>query len=1096
MRTTLRAGMLLLWALTAVTASADDERTLLLRQPTLSDTHIAFVYAGDLWIARQDGSEPRRLTSDPADERTPHFSPDGSLIAFTAEYGGNTDVYVMPAAGGTPRRLTFHPGADEVTGWSADGGRVTFTSAREVGNGRSGQLYEVGIDGGLPRKVMEAPYFRGAWHGDELAYMPFGPAYNGLYGGGAGWRGYRGGTTPFIWIIDPVRESLEQVPRPASGERVNDIAPMWDDGRLYFLSDRHDKVFNVHGYDRATGTVERLTDETDWDVRSAAVRNGRVVYEAGGRLKTLDIARGDVRELVIRLAPDLPQTRPQWKDASRTVETARLSATGKRVLFTARGEVFSVPTKHGSPRNLSGTDAVREYSALWSPDGERVAWVADDEGRQSLRVTDQAGLQTPRDYPLGDGYHQLLDWSGDGRHIVYADSRLTLWVIGLERGSIRRIATHVRRSQFDVATSGDGRWVAFTLAGANFLRDLMLYDLNSGSVTRVTEGMADVASPAFSRDGKYLYFGASTNSGPTRVTLDLSSQERPQRLALYAAVLAADGESPLAPRTGDETADAENDRGEDEQSDAAKAPPPTRIDTDGLADRLVALPVAERNYAALAVDKDGNLLYIDQVQPGASDEPAGQRPQAGNTLMRFDFEERKADKLADGVVALTLSGDGGHLLVRTADGDYQSAAADKEPKLEKVDLSGLRVFVDPRREWAQIFADTWRMQREFFYAENMHGVDWQSVYDKYRPLLDHVGRREDLNDLLVQLIAELQVGHNRVVGGDVYRPEPEVKPGLLGADLRIDQGRHRIARILTGERWNPFLAAPLARPGLGIAEGDYLLAVNGRPLGADDNVFEHLLGTAGRQITLSVARRADGRDARDVVVEPVEDERRLRLWNWVEQKRRRVDQAAGGRVGYVYLPNTTTDGYTFFNRMFFAQVDRPGLIVDERSNGGGQAANYVTDVLGRTYLAGWRDRHGLVFNTPGGAVYGPKVMLIDQDAGSGGDFLPYAFRHEGLGPLIGTRTWGGLIGISVNPPLMDGGSLVVPFFRFFTPDGEWRIENEGVAPDIDVPLDPLAFNRGEDVQLERAIREVLSALESYQPIDRKVAPPLPTELGR
>jgi tricorn protease len=1096
MRTTLCVGTLLLLALAPAPALSDDGQTLLLRQPTLTDTHVAFVYAGDLWIARQDGSEPRRLTSDPADERTPHFSPDGSLIAFTAEYGGNTDVYVMPAAGGTPRRLTFHSGDDEVTGWSADGRRVTFTSAREVGNGRSGQLYEVDVGGGLPRKIMEAPYFRGAWHGDELAYMPFGPAYNGLYGGGAGWRGYRGGTTPFIWIIDPVRESLEQVPRPASGERVNDVAPMWDDGRLYFLSDRHDKVFNVHVYDRAAGTIQRLTGETEWDVRSATVRNGRVVYEAGGRLKSLDVAGGDVRELVIRLTPDLPQTRPQWKDAGRTVETARLSATGKRVLLTARGEVFSVPTKHGSPRNLSGTDAVREYSALWSPDGERVAWVADDDGRQSLRVTDQAGLQTPRDYPLGEGYHHLLDWSGDGRHIVYADSRLTLWVIGLERGSIRRIATHVRRSQFDVATSGDGRWVAFTLAGPNFLRDLMLYDLNSGSVTRVTDGMADVASPAFSRDGKYLYFGASTNSGPTRVTLDLSSQERPQRLALYAAVLTADGESPLAPRTGDEATDSANGRDDDDKDAAAKPPPPTRIDTNGLADRLVALPVAERNYTALAVDKDGNLLYIDQVQPGASDEPAGQRPQAGNALMRFDFEERKAGKLADGVVALTLSADGGHLLVRTADGDYQSAAVEKEPNLEKVDLSGLKVFIDPRREWAQIFADTWRMQREFFYAENMHGLDWQRVYDKYRPLLPHVGRREDLNDLLVQLIAELQVGHNRVAGGDVYRPQPELKPGLLGADLSIDQGRHRIARILTGERWNPFLAAPLARPGLGISEGDYLLAVNGRPLDANDNVFEYLLGTAGRQITLSVARRADGRDARDVVVEPVEDERRLRLWNWVEQKRRRVDEATDGRVGYVYLPNTTTDGYTFFNRLFFAQVDRPGLIVDERSNGGGQAANYVTDVLGRTFLAGWRDRHGLVFNTPGGAVYGPKVMLIDQDAGSGGDFLPYAFRYEGLGPLIGTRTWGGLIGISVNPPLMDGGSLVVPYFRFFTPDGEWRIENEGVAPDIDVPLDPLALNRGEDVQLERAIREVLSALESYKPIDRQQAPPLPAQVGR
>lgn len=1071
-------------------AAHADTPTGLLSQPALSESQLAFVYAGDLWIAARDGSHPRRLTSDPADERRPHFSPDGTLIAFTAAYGGNADVYVIPAAGGTPRRLTFHPGADEVTGWSPDGRRVAFSSAREVGNGRSGQLYEVSVDGGLPRKVMAAPFFRGAWHGDELAYMPFGPAYNGLYGGTAGWRGYRGGTSPFIWIIDPARERLERVPDPPSGERVNDIAPMWDGGRLFFLSDREHQTFNVHVFDRSDGSVRRLSDERTWDVRSAAAQGGTVVYEAGGRLKSLDAETGTVSELPIVLPADLPQTRPQWKDAARIVEAAALSASGKRALFTARGHVFSVPTKHGSTRNLTLGESGRAYSALGSPDGSRVAWVADD-GAQWLVVRDQAALEGQQRHRLGDGYHNLLAWSGDGGHLIYADSRLTLWAMDVQRGNSRRIATHDRRSTFDVAASRDGRWVAFTLARPNFLRDLMLYDLQRGTAHAVTDGMADVADPAFSPDGNYLYFAASTNTGPALVSLDLSSQERPRRFGLYAAVLAADGTSPLAPRSGDEPADAADAADGDDD-----AVPATRIDLDGLAGRVTALPVAERNYADLGVDKDGNLLFVDQVQPGASREPGEQRPEAGNALMRFSFDERKADKLADGVVALGVSADGGHLLVRTSSGDYQTSPASEKLDLAKLDLAGLRVFVDPRQEWAQIFDDVWRMQKEFFYAENLHGLDWQAVHDRYRPLLGHVGRREDLNDLLVQMIAELKAGHNRVGGGDVFRAEPEAPAGLLGADLRIDGGRYRIERILSGAAWNPFLEAPLARPGIDVSAGDYLLAIDGVELTERDNVFARLLGAGKRQVTLTVADDARGRNRRNVVVEPTGDERVLRLWDWVEQKRRRVDEATDARVGYVYLPNTAGDGYRFFNRMFFAQTDRPGLIVDERSNGGGQAANYVTDVLRRSYLAGWKDRHGLVFNTPGGAVYGPKVMLIDQDAGSGGDFLPYAFRREGLGPLIGTRTWGGLIGISVNPPLIDGGTLTVPFFRFFTPEGEWRIENEGVAPDIEVALDPIRFNRGEDAQLERAIAEVLAALRDHRPLDRREAPPLPTEPGR
>lgn len=1090
---------LLVSLLVPLAGSAQDQPpTLLLRQPSVSAQHLAFVYAGDLWIANRDGTSSRRLTSDPADERRPHFSPDGRLIAFTAEYGGNTDVYVVPAAGGTARRLTYHPGDDEVSGWSADGKRVAFSSAREVSSGRSGQLWEASLDGGLPQKVMEAPFFRGAWNGNQLAYMAFGPAYNGLYGGTSGWRGYRGGTTPFIRILTPGTDRVARVP----GERVNDIEPRWDGDALYFISDREDKVFNVFRYDPQSRQVRRLSNEDVWDVRSMDVHDGTIVYEAGGRLKELDAATGEARELPIRLVADLPQARPRWVNAGDDLESIGISASGKRALLTARGEVFTVPTKHGSTRNLTRSDGVRAYTAQWSPDGKRIAYVEDTGEQQRLVVTGQAGLAEPRRYPLGNNFYTLEDWGGDGSHIVYSDNHLGLHVLRLSDGRTRRIATQARRDQFHVDTSPDGKWIAFTLEQPNLLQDLILYEVASGKLTRVSDGMADVAEVAFSPDGKYLYFGASTNSGQTQVGLDLSSQERPRRLALYALVLAADGKSPLAPRTGDEGADEEEQDGngngeEDDRNGDEDAPPPkTRVDLEGIEQRVVALPVPARNYGDLVAAKDGDLFYVDQVQPGAVEAPDDAPPEAANRLMRFVFDEREEKKIADGITAVTLSHDGSFLLARTAGNELQTAEIKDEIKLEKLDTSGMRMRIDPRNEWAQIFRDAWRMERDFFYAANLHGLDWNAVWERYAPLLPHVGRREDLNDLMVQMIAELQVGHNRVGGGDVHEPAPEAPVGLLGADLRIENGRYRIRTIYDGERWNPFLNAPLARPELGIREGDYILAVNGRELTADDNIFEALQGTADQQTHLTVSSRPAAAGARTVVVTPTDDETQLRLWNWVESNRRLVDEATGGRVGYVYLPNTAGAGYTFFNRMFFAQVDKEALIIDERSNGGGQAANYITDVLSRTYLAGWKDRDGLVFDTPGGAVYGPKVMLIDQDAGSGGDFLPYAFRQMNIGKLIGTRTWGGLIGIAANPGLIDGGTLVVPFFRFFTPDGRWAIENEGVAPDIEVDLDPVAYNRGTDVQLRRAIDEVLSQLENHEPVRRREAPPLPTQLGQ
>ena len=1073
-----------------VAAFAQDE-TLLLRDPAISAQKIAFVYAGDLWTANRDGSNPRRLTSSPVDETNPVFSPDGSMIAYTANFENNHDVYVIATAGGQPTRLTWRSGNDVALDWTPDGRAVAFASQRETNHGRSAQLYHVSVNGGLPVKQMAARIFRGQYNasGSRFAYVPFGPGYNGLYGGTAGWRGYRGGSSPSVVIMDMAANSATEI----AGERVNDLEPMWVGDDLYFLSDREDKVLNIFRYDAASGGAVKVSNETVWDIRAADAHDGTIIYEAGGRLKTLDPASGAVSELRVSIRPDLPQLRPQWKDASKTVEAFDLSPTGKRVAITARGDVYTVPVEDGSTRNLTATDGAREYTALWSPDGKRLAYIDASTGDQALVIVDQQGGGARR-LPLGSDFYSLLAWGGQGQRIAYTDNKLQLFAIDAANGAKTLISSGAHRDQIEADFSPDGRWLAYTEEQANFNRALKLYDFSAGRAYAVGDAFADASSPAFSPDGKYLYFAASTNSGPAQVFLDMSNQERPYRAGIYAAVLAGDGASPVKPETGDEgAADEKKDENGDKKDDKEKVKA-TRIDIAGISSRIVALPVAERNYSHLDVAKDGTLYYVQNVQPGAVNTPPGKNENDENLLVRFKFDDRESETVMPGVTAMAISAKGEHIILQKADGTLLTAKIGEKLEAEPLKLGDVKAMVDPRKEWAQIFDEAWRMEKEYFYDPNMHGLDWQAVYDRYRPLVAHVGRREDLSALIVEMIGEMQAGHNRSGGGDIHR-EAEANVGLLGADFTFANGRTRIAKIYTGESWNPFLNAPLAAPGLNIREGDYILAVNGRAIGASDNIFEYLQGTAGKQTSLRIASDASGRDARNVIVEPVSSENQMRLWSWVEDNRRAVDKATNGRVGYVYLPNTAGAGFTFFNRMFFPQVDKDAMIVDERSNGGGQAANYITDVLSRSYLSGWKDFAGQGFQTPGGAMYGPKVMLIDQDAGSGGDFLPYSFRTMNIGPLIGTRTWGGLIGISANPQLMDGGFLTVPYFRFYDVNHRWTVENEGVAPDIESKLDPVAANAGRDTQLERAIAETQRLMQINPSPIPKSAPPYPTRVG-
>ncbi|MBL8519172.1 MAG: PD40 domain-containing protein [Betaproteobacteria bacterium] len=1097
-------------------AFAHAQQTLLLSQPAISKDRLAFVYAGDLWVADRAGRNPQRLTSHPASEFNPQFSPDGQWIAFSAAYDGNVDVYVVSVNGGQPKRLTWHPRVDLVSGWSVDGKRVLFASPREVNLGRSNQLYEVAVDGGFEKKVMEAHAAEGAWSpdGKRLAYRPYRKGHQG----GAGWRQNRGGSTPPIWIIDPVAGGWEKVPHV----NASDYSPQWAGADVIFVSDRNDGAANVFRYGSASKTVTQLTKETVWDAKGVSVHGNHAVYDAGGRIKEIDLATGGVREIAVSIAPQAIQARPQWKDASQTTTAARLSATGKRVVVSARGDVFTVPVKDGSVRNLTASAGVREKDGMWSPDGKRVAYISDGgQLKHSLVLADQSGLDKPQSFPLGASYYTLLAWSPDGKLIVFQDNHLSLYSIALDgaaKGTIRKIDTSKRRGQFNVSISQDSRWLAYNVIIDNYLSQVRIHEFATGKNTPVTDGLSSADNPAFA-GSDYLYFTASINTGPAAVGLDMSSQERPVRDGIYALVLAADGKSPMAPRTADEEEkkDAPKDEAKpdapkgDVGKDAAKpdaakaadgkpaaaapkAPKPVKIDFAGLQDRVVALPVAERNYDSLKVASDGALFWLERRLASASNEPPEAESSGNGELVRFNFEERKPKSIKAGVQGFDLSADGKKLLLRYNRGKLEIADANEKLDAKSVDVSGVTALIDPREEWKHIFNETWWMQKEFFYDANLHGLDWDAVKKRYEPLVAHVQRREDLNELLREMIGELQVAHNNVGGGDEHRERPS-NTGVLGADFTVENNRYRIKTIYRADRWNPFMKAPLGVAGLGVKEGDYILAINGRNVTANENLYAFLENTVNKQVTLSVGSDATGKGAKNIVVQPVANDQALRQWHWIEKNRQIVQDRTGGRVAYVYLPDTAGDGYKHFNRMFFAQVEKDAVIVDDRRNSGGQAANYVTDVLSRMYLAGWKDRDGLTFETPGGAIYGPKAMLIDQDAGSGGDFLPYSFKRHGLGPLIGKRTWGGLIGISANPPLIDGGGLTVPFFRFFTPEREWRIENEGVAPDIDVELDPVAYNQGRDTQLEAAIANVMERLKTEKPIQRKV-PPAPAKLGQ
>ncbi len=1095
----------LLAALTGATSSnpaessqrSDSGTPLLAQQPALSATQIVFVFAGDLWSVPRQGGAATRLTAGVGAESNPYFSPDGKTIAFTGQYDGNTDVFVMPAEGGVPRRLTWHPDADIALGWTADGKKVLFSSGRNSYT-RTRELYVASLEGGLEDKLPLPVGWEGSYSPDgaRIAYVPKGRA---LFA----WKRYRGGQTTPIWIAALSNSRVEKIPR----ENSNDFCPMWVGDKVYFLSDRDDRV-SLFVYDTNTKKVTRAARADGMDFKSASAGPGAIVVEQFGRIQLYDLKTGQLAPVDIRLAGDIAELRQKFVNVASRLANAHISPTGARALFEARGEILTVPAEKGDTRNLTETMGVMERDPAWSPDGKWIAYFSDESGEYALHVRDSMGTGDTKKIQLEDkpNFYARPRWSPDSRKIAYLDAHLGTWYVDVEdKKPIKIDKDRYLNSPGErtPAWSPDSRWLVYAKRLENYLSAVFVYSLADGKSTQLTDGLSDARYPVFDADGKYLYFAASTDVGPS-LEPDIRSGAQQSSRSVYLVVLSKSDPSPFAPESDEErgaqgaqgaqsAAGAQGAAGAKEPS-GQKTPPvkEVKIDFDKIGQRILALPLPARRYFGLQAGKAGHLFVLEAPVPAPGAQP-------GMTVHRHALKERKTDVVASGVRFFEVSANGEKILTAQQDrwsiqalrpvptgpaapGPAGAApggggpAAGGGPPAQALNTSTIEVRSDPRAEWKQMYHDAWRIQREFFYDPNLHGLDLPATIKKYEPYLESIMSRRDLTYLFADMMGEITVGHLGVGGGDL--PETKVIPtGLLGCDYTIDNGRYRFARIYDGENWNPDLRAPLTQPGVNVLEGEYLLAVNGRELRATDNVYSFFEASSGKQIVLRVGPKPDGAGARDVTVVPVASEARLRNLAWIEGNRRKVDQATKGRVAYVYMPDTAFGGLTSFTRYFYAQVGKEAAIVDERFNGGGALATDIIEQLNRRLMSLVATRDGEDEVQPQGAIFGPKVMIINEFAGSGGDAMPNYFRRAGVGKLIGTRTWGGLVGRAGAPQLMDGGFVTAPSSGVWGPNSQWDAENIGIHPDIEVEQDPELVRQGKDPQLERAIKEVLAELE-------------------
>ena len=1070
--------LLALLCATATLPALAESPTKLLRFPDVHGQLVTFVYAGDLYLANASGGTAQRLTSHPGKELYPKFSPDGSQIAFSAEYNGTRQVYVMPTAGGPPKQLTWYNDVGEmpprggtdnrVLDWSPDGRNVLVRMNRVPWDERGGRPYLVPVDGGLetPLAVPESGGGMFDPSGTKLVYTPIDRDFRS-------WKRYRGGRAQDVWIYDLAANTSLQL----TTDRATDHQPMWIGDTVYFVSDRSDKTLNLYSIAPGGGEATKLTSYTDFDVMWPSAGPDSLVFEKGDSIWRMTPGSAP-EEVPIRIAGDLPQTLPRHVAANKFVESFGLSPGGERAVFGARGEIYTVPAKHGEPRNVSMTPDAREHSVSWSPDGKWIAYLSDASGEYEIYLRAQDGKSEPRRLTTdGDIWRFAPVWSPDSAKLAFGDKKQRLRIVDVASGALTEADIFTHEDPETYVWSPDSRWLAYVKGNASRNTSIWLYSLEAKAARQLTPDDTSETSPAFDPQGRYLYFLSNRD-----YNLAFSSYEfnflYNNATRLYAATLAADGPALYRPLS-DEVGAGEEKKDGNGKSDEKAAPKPLRIDLPGFNQRVIALNAPPGNYVGLSANEAG-VFYMALSDGGPGE-------------LRFLSLDAEAKPEAVGPAqGYALSHDGSKLLLRRGD-DY--AIVDAKPKADfdagKLDLAHMQLRIEPTREWRQLYVDGWRILRDWFYDAGMHGQDWNAIRAKYEALLPHVANRADLDYLLQEIAGEANAGHVYVESGDEPKPE-RAAGGLLGAELAAhESGYVRVAHIFPGENWNPALRSPLTEPGVNVAEGEFLLAVDNVSTRGVDNVYRLFENDADRVVTLRINANPQEAGAREVRVRTIASELGLRYLDWVQQRRRMVERLSDGRIGYIHVPNTAVEGSRELFKGLLAYSAKDALIIDDRYNGGGFIPDRLIELLSRQPLNYWKQR-GLEPNpTPLLHHRGPKAMLINGLSSSGGDALPYYFRKLGLGKLFGTRTWGGLIGISGNPRLADNGIVLAATFSFMDTEGKWAVENEGVAPDVEVIDRPEAIAAGRDPSLEAAVQHLLRELEARPP-RAVVAPPAPT----
>ncbi|MBZ5707195.1 MAG: PDZ domain-containing protein [Acidobacteriia bacterium] len=1089
----------------------------LMRFPDIYKDKIAFMYGGDLWLASSSGGVARRITSSPGRELFPKFSPDGKWIAFTGQYDGNFNVYVMPAEGGQPKQLTFYQGSaqqlsdrmgihNEVVTWTPDSKHVIFLSRRDATNGWTKRPYSVSVDGGLPEPL---PMDQGGL----TSFSPDGNkiAYNIIFRNFRQWKRYTGGLAQEISIYDLKNNTTEAGPPHTEW---TDSFPMWHGNTIYFNSDRGpEHHLNLYSYDLNSKQVEQLTHFTDFDVMWPSLGPDAIVFENAGYLYTFDLQSKEAKKLTVYLPSERDQSMKHWASVSKNITDFDISPEGKRAVFAARGDVFTVPAKEGSIRNLTRTPGIREQKVAWSPDGRWIAYVSDRTGEDELYITPQDGMGKEQQISSGyKGFKFGPAWSPDSKKLAWADKDLRLWYTDITEKKPVQVDQAKYFEITNYSWSPDSKWLAYDKPSENFYSVVYLYSLADRKITAVTTSMTNSYAPIFDPDGKYLYFLSDRDFNEVLGNVDFEFAN-PKTTRVYIATLHKDEPSPF-PALSDEAqikkeeapapeASAKEEKGGKEKSkkkeeekpkEAKEAPKEFRIDLDGLQDRVVALPTEAAVIRTFAAAK-GYVYYSTTAIQGLS----GPIPGESSALHAYDLKERKEKTLIEGVERFAISFDGSKVLYEAdgGPGGHSYGIIDAKPDGPKkagegaLNLSSMRVEVDPPQEWKQIFEEVWRQERDYFFEAAMNGVDWQKMHDKYAQLLPYVADRYSLTYILGDMIGELSNSHTYVGGGD-YPELPHVNVGLLGVDFEADSasGMYRIKKIYPGENWHASTRSPLTEPGVNVKEGDYLLAVNGRALRMPQNPYELFTNTANETVTLTVNSKPSEDGSHTVQVKPIGDEYDLREANWIESNRKKVAAATNGRVGYVYLPDMGAPGLDQFVKQWFPQVRKEGMIIDVRYNGGGFVDQLIFERLRRTLAAMSTSRNFGDTPIPFPSFYGHMACITNHYAASDGDFFSYFFKQYKLGPLIGERTWGGVRGIRGQIPLIDGGYITRPEFSIYDLNSKWLIENRGVQPDIVVENRPDLVVKGQDPQLEKAIELVMKEIQA----NPKKLPPRPPDL--